>query len=436
MRNRQIFLTLLLAVIAVPVSLWGQLRPTVTFNKPFAPPKSKVLVSGKNFTPNVSVLIQFDQQSVGQAHTDASGAFTRAPVTILSGTTEGNHGFTVTDGAGISVSVPFLIETDWAQEHFDPQNDANNPYEWKLTSSTVTALKPAWSTTVVPCPGTTAIVAGGVVYYNSEIGGLQALDAANGKLLWSYDMSGNCGTSPTLGAWYTQLIFVNNGAGTVFALNHITHKLAWTYALGGNFPGQYSIAAGNTLFVANGAGRVAALSQFSGKELWNYSVSCPDAGPMLGWNKGVLYVSANECGDLALNASTGSLLWSQLPPGGSGETLESNPLLAYGLVWNSGSNHDPNCPGTHVYGQHISDGTVQFTGPQYCLAEFAADSGLIYSVDQEAYFDNNSDLCATNATAREWPSRKTGRAFSPTTATRTRLTFSTERNSPGLLCGL
>ena len=103
MRNRQIFLTLLLAVIAVPVSLWGQLRPTVTFNKPFAPPKSKVLVSGKNFTPNVSVLIQFDQQSVGQAHPDASGAFTRAPVTILSGTTEGNHGFTVTDGAGVSV---------------------------------------------------------------------------------------------------------------------------------------------------------------------------------------------------------------------------------------------------------------------------------------------------------------------------------------------
>ena len=103
MRTSRITLALLLAVAAVPVSVWGQAHPTVTFNKHFAPPKSKVLVSGKNFTPNVSVLIQFDQQSVGQAHTDASGAFTRAPVTILSGTTEGNHGFTVTDGAGVSV---------------------------------------------------------------------------------------------------------------------------------------------------------------------------------------------------------------------------------------------------------------------------------------------------------------------------------------------
>ena len=396
MRNRRAVFSLLLAVTLLPAFLSGQIRPKVTVSPTFAPPKSLVLATGKGFAPTSLVTISLDTQQIGEALTNASGAFSRARVNIPSGTPEGPHFIKVSDPTGVVVTIPFTILTNWSMRRFDPQNTANNPYEWKLDTSTVTALTAAWYTTVVPCDQTTAIVANAVVYYNSATGGLQALDSATGALLWSFDMSsptsGNCGTSPaaTVSPTGKGLVFVQNQAGKVYAIDVNTHLPVWTYQNGGTFYDGYPVPVGNTVFLENldGAGAVTALNRLSGTLKWSIglvdssNVECQPYA--VAWRSGAVYVASyGYCGLSKLNDSTGQVVWG-------------NPVTGDAPLY-------PVAASKMVYAEHLgiasSTGKILFDDGRLDAAELALDNGQLYSVRGfYSGINKTDDLCAFNAT--------------------------------------
>jgi outer membrane protein assembly factor BamB len=305
--------------------------PKVTFNVKYAPPKGVVLVTGKGFTPNASVVIKFDQVAIGQAHTNAAGAFTKAPVNIPARTTEGRHMFTVIDIAGLTGFSPFLIETDWSQQRFDPSNSAYNPSEWKLNTTTVQALAPAWNTVGRPGPcvppfylnfalgeaSISTIVAGGVVYFNNDAAGLQALDPATGNLLWGFDSTGgwgggNCGTPPV--ADNGHLVMFSDQGGTVWAVNTVTHAKAWSQAVssvGNGYGGFGVLSVGTTLFVNTTTDNLFSLNESkAGAQNWKYQEGDSQGPPA--WNGGRVFAAGYGPAPnnlMAFNASSGAQEW-------------------------------------------------------------------------------------------------------------------------------
>ena len=207
MRNPRTVFSLLLAVTLLPAFLSGQARPKVTLNPTLSPPKSPVLASGKNFLPGAHIIASLDTQQIGEALADASGAFKNARINIPSGIPEGRHTMAfidVSNPQGYTVTLPFTIQTNWPQRRSDPQNTANNPFEWKLDTTTVKSLAPVWNTVgkTGACVSSVeygdrleppAVIMGGVVYFNNDAAGLQALDSASGNLLWQFDTTGGAG---------------------------------------------------------------------------------------------------------------------------------------------------------------------------------------------------------------------------------------------------
>jgi len=334
-------LVVMSAGIAAPVYLCGQVAPTVTFNKKFAPPTAKVLVSGKGFSAGSSILIQFDQSPVGQAHTDANGTFTKAVVKIPGRVTEGSHVFGVSDSFGINVQIPFLIETDWPQKRFEPGNSAYNPYEWKLDTTTVGSINPAWNTMgrPGPCLQSTAIKYGDVVYFVNGNAGLQALDPATGKLLWGLDTSGgtkaNCGTSPTASPGAGHLVSLGNAKGEVWAVSTVTHKKVWSDSGFVSFPyGTWPISVGGSLFLVDSKDDLTSVNQVTGVTNWN--LASYSFNRLIAYNGGVLYTLAKDsaCSSsyscpVGRSANTGALTWYDDTDKGVGFAPVASGTVAY-----------------------------------------------------------------------------------------------------------
>jgi LPXTG-motif cell wall-anchored protein len=92
-------------VVAAPAAhAQYQNTPTLTVDKPTAPAGSTVLVCGTNFLPNTTVSLSVGSSSIGQAQTDAAGAFCFPwdTATLSAGT----YVVTATDGRNtLSVTV-------------------------------------------------------------------------------------------------------------------------------------------------------------------------------------------------------------------------------------------------------------------------------------------------------------------------------------------
>ena len=327
MRNRWTVFTLLLAVTLLPAFLSGQARPKVTLNPTLAPPKSPVLASGKNFLPGAHIIASLDTQQIGEALADANGAFKNARINIPSGIPEGRHTMAfidVSNPQGYTVLIPLTIQTNWPQQRFDPQNTANNPYEWKIDTNTVKALAPVWNTVGKPVAcnfnsihafnlQTGAIVMGGVVYYVNDVVGLEALDAATGNFLWGFDTtgtgSGNCAAQPA--GDNRHLIMLGNSLGEVWAINTLTHGTAWFhpgFTFDNNGDRFSLLSAGTSLFVGTTSDdSLTSLGEANGG-VQNWSLSGHNFGELPAWSKGRIFPS-NEGVALAYNANTASLIW-------------------------------------------------------------------------------------------------------------------------------
>jgi outer membrane protein assembly factor BamB len=134
---------------------------------------------------------------------------------------------------------------------------------------------------------------------------------------WSQTLSGGVSYPLVLGD--TVYVSAAAGSGTnVYALNRTSGTILWEHAIGGTYPwsgiAYDNTGAGGRLFVINSDGLLTALDAGTGSAVWSallpgqYSFSSPPTAV-----NGIVYVGgAGSGGTLyATNESNGALLWSQ-----------------------------------------------------------------------------------------------------------------------------
>ena len=241
------------------------------------------------------------------------------------------------------------LSVNWYQYNFDPCLTGNNPYETKLSTSTVGNLALDWSK---PADGwfSPPVVVNGIIYAYENNGVVEARNAGNGSLLWQYPVA------PTSYEFYLAspafangIVYVGDGGGVLWALKASDGTLLWkyvtnsqrtfaptvsngavyvtesystpsyTYALdaatgsllwkyeSGNTQGTQPAVNGKTVY-AGGDYHLAALDAATGKQLWASGAGIPAA---LSVYNGRVYVADTLVASIhALNAATGQLLWS------------------------------------------------------------------------------------------------------------------------------
>jgi outer membrane protein assembly factor BamB len=218
---------------------------------------------------------------------------------------------------------------------------------WNCTTEGPVYSSPAVSNSVVYVSATapTPQGQGGITY---------ALNASTGTLVWNYtapsyeSLKGWITNSPLVLddvvfviAWYEGPI----PFGHVFALNASTGAPIWSSGVGGYVGQSDPAVAGGVIFIGTpppvpfGYGYVFALNASTGTFLWQYasrnstifSPSIADGVILVGagYEYSISGVPFKKYRVLALNASTGSLVWSRT----TGGWVESPPAVANGVVY-------------------------------------------------------------------------------------------------------
>jgi outer membrane protein assembly factor BamB len=322
--------------------------PSITLSKKTGPPTSQILVSGRGFEPNVGVDIYFDTKDEVLVVTDGQGRFEKAKGYAPKQARPGQHWVTALErNNDKGAQMPFLVQTDWPQFHFEADGTRLNPYENVLTPKTVRGLGLRWSYKTGSAVFTAPALANGVVYVGSSWPefSIYALNASTGAKLWSYDTGGDVLSSP---AAADGVVYVgSDGGGGLYALNAKTGRMLWTYPID-VYTSSPTVENGVLYVGSVYSNSVYALDAKTGHELWSYDTGAfVQSSPAV--VNGVVYVSAgggglgNDGVLYALNAKTGSKLWSY-PIGGCCKesaptpaylqhTSESSPAVADGVVY-------------------------------------------------------------------------------------------------------
>jgi outer membrane protein assembly factor BamB len=184
--------------------------------------------------------------------------------------------------------------------------------------------------------GATPAVGNGAVYFGCSTrslnGGLCALEASNGNLLWTYQAgTGNAAVSVSDGTVYMEQELSGNTDEPIVALNSSGSPL-WTTTLAccGNL--SPPAVGGGRVYALVSGNALEALNAKTGKVSWTSSPSCggEDSSPSIA--NGVVYVTPGvHCSDtFALDAKNGTLLWDA-PTGGRG--YGAPPIILNGTLY-------------------------------------------------------------------------------------------------------
>ena len=172
-----------------------------------------------------------------------------------------------------------------------------------------------------------AIVVNGVTYFGSDDGYLYAIDTA-GKLKWKFRSGGKICSSPAL---KDSVVYFNNYKGMFYAINIKTGKMIWSFKTDGESPRtgkglngstpknmvmsdtwdfylSSPVIANNVVYVGSGV-HVYAINLSDHQVIWKFTA--PDivhSSPAV--YDGMLYVGCWDSNLYALNAATGTKIWS------------------------------------------------------------------------------------------------------------------------------
>lgn len=227
----------------------------------------------------------------------------------------------------------------------------------------------------------------GMVYDGSQ-SGLYAVNAQTGRVIWTFPMGGGAASSPTVS---NGVVYVGSGGydGTLYALDARNGTRLWTYpALVDGSPAVF-----HGVVYVGAYDNVYALDANSGAVLWTFPVvGLVASSPAIA--DGVVYVGTGGPPSVlyALDAATGSPLWSRSTSTGTGFT---SPALAYGMVFvglDNTSNTDDvfaldartgavrwsyNTGGAFggVASPAVANGVVYFAAENYSIYAFNATNG-------------------------------------------------------------
>lgn len=219
-------------------------------------------------------------------------------------------------------------QTNWAQIGFDATHAGYNPYETTLGPNNVGQLEQAWSFATNSDVGS-IIEGGGAVFIPSANGTLYAVDASTGSQLWSVATGTGYTTSGSAPAYDSGLVFSTctlepSGNQGMCAYNASSGSFAWSYAVAGVTSEPETppvVANGDVYFGACGTScAYVALNETNGALVWSASESqtCElnNGYPAAVYSGAVYAVRGCQTAKkqtttevIALNASSGSLLW-------------------------------------------------------------------------------------------------------------------------------
>lgn len=165
-------------------------------------------------------------------------------------------------------------------------------------------------------------VEGGTVYAIGRDGSAVALNAGTGRILWQNDGLGK--VSGIIGAGTPAadgtLVYLPFGSGqiqavtpegdTVWQAAVAGQRLGRAYAGFGDVTGD-PVIAGGVIYVGSSAGRMVALDASTGTRIWSAAEGAMNAPLVVG---GSVFAVNDAAGLVRLNAQTGDLIWSQPMP--------------------------------------------------------------------------------------------------------------------------
>jgi outer membrane protein assembly factor BamB len=311
---------LLMACVLLPAVCSG--TPSITLSRTSGAPTTRILVSGQGFEPNIGVDIFFDTKDEALVVTNGQGEFTNAAIYAPRKARPGKHWISALQrNNDKGAQKPFLIQTNWSQFHFDAAGTRFNRYENVLDPKTVPSLRLKWSYNTGDWVKAAPAVVDGTVYVDS-VGGLYALNARTGAVLWTYS-GGYSSPAVADGVVYVGCFY------SVCALNAATGALLWYYNTNGYVDSAPAVVDG-VVYVSSDDGNMFALNAGTGAVIWSYAAKTNISSSPTVVN-GVVYFGSGlgNTNMYAVNASTGALLWSFNAPFG----VYSSPSVANGIVY-------------------------------------------------------------------------------------------------------
>ncbi len=177
------------------------------------------------------------------------------------------------------------------------------------------------------------VVGYGRVYETNFDGRLFAIDAATGRMDWSF-ASGRCGwASPALAGHLVYETFIGNREcgsrfddGEVAAFDERSGQVRWLRRIG---PTESSpLVSGGVVYVGDWSGKVWALDAVTGRVRWVTALHGAIKGSVARGGES-LYIGTYGGDVVALAARSGRVLWTS---GGHGR-IYSSPAVAYGRVY-------------------------------------------------------------------------------------------------------
>ena len=168
-------------------------------------------------------------------------------------------------------------------------------------------------------------VSGGLVYVGAG-NGLRAFDAFDGTVVWTYTISGGgVYSSPAVSRG---IVYTGSFDNNTYALNATSGKLIWRYATGGPIGFSSPVVVGDIVYVGSHDGKLYALDSRLGTKLWSYATGgLIDSSPAV--SDGNVYVGSADENVYALNAEDGSLVWKYK----TGDAVFSSPAVSKGILY-------------------------------------------------------------------------------------------------------
>lgn len=202
------------------------------------------------------------------------------------------------------------------------------------------------------------IVVGGVVYFTSW-NSTFALDETDGSLIWNFTRGDVTGSFPAFADGIVYIGYGtggNNSDNNMYALNATDGSVVWNYTTGGRIYMNHAAIADGVIYFGASDNKTYALNASNGNLIWNHTFEQYEnmySSPAIA--NGILYLGAETtgiCEGCAGDTSTlyalnitdnGSEIWNftVTPADWQGVAIEGTPAVADGFVyfdaWNNGT---------------------------------------------------------------------------------------------------
>ncbi len=168
--------------------------------------------------------------------------------------------------------------------------------------------KPGTDTTAIPIDTTPVVIvkadSNQTLYFGSMGGGLYAVNALTGTLLWKFPTDGPVFSSPTVA---NGMVYFGCGNFHMYAVDAKTGALQWEHAI--VYPVSSSpVVSGNRLYFGGNDMNIYSLNALTGEQIWNFPMEGrSNGGESIG--RGVVYASSDGGHTYALDSATGTVLW-------------------------------------------------------------------------------------------------------------------------------